>query len=299
MENEKTKKPADRSVKPGKIGLVLEGGAMRGIYTAGVLDVFMEHGITFDGVIGVSAGAIHGSSYVSGQKGRSLRYYLKYRNDKHFMSLRSFLRTGSIADEKFCYHEIPERLDPYDYEAFYRSPMKFYAGCTNLVTGGAEYEEITDMLNEIDAVRASSSMPYVSRIVHYKGKKLLDGGCADSIPVRAFRRMGYRWNVVVLTREDGYRKEPEKARMAEVAYHKYPEFVKTLKNRHKVYNRTLKEIHALEDRDEIFVIRPSIKLTIGRMERDPKLIRETYEIGRRDTEKKLDELQKWLQERSE
>ena len=141
---------------------------MRGIYTAGVLDVFMDHGITFDGVIGVSAGALHGCSFVSGQKGRSIRYYMKYRSDKHFMSLWNLLRTGDVVGEKFCYHEIPERLDPYDYEAFLKSKTKFYAVCTNVETGKAEYLQITDMRGQVDIMRASASMPYVSRIVHYK-----------------------------------------------------------------------------------------------------------------------------------
>ena len=148
-----------------KTGLVLEGGAMRGIYTAGVLDVFLEQGIHFDGVIGVSAGALHGCSFVSGQKGRSLRYFQKYRNDKHFMSWWSFLHTGEVVGKQFCYHDIPERLDPFDYEAFAKSDTAFYVTCTNVETGRAEYIKITDMLSQIDAMRASASMPYVSRIV--------------------------------------------------------------------------------------------------------------------------------------
>ena len=192
-----------------KTGLVLEGGAMRGIYTAGVLDVFMEHEMHFDGVIGVSAGALHGCSFVSGQKGRSIRYYEKYRGDKHFMSFWSLLCTGDIVGEKFCYHEIPQWLDPFDYEAFYKSDTDFYVGCSNLETGKPEYLRIKDMLSEIDLMRASASMPYVSRIVKFHGMKLLDGGCTDSIPVRAFQRMGYQKNVVVLTRHEGYAKEPE------------------------------------------------------------------------------------------
>ena len=155
-----------------KTGLVLEGGAMRGIYTAGVLDVFLEHGIHFDGVIGVSAGALHGCSFVSEQKGRSLRYIKKYRNDKHFMSWWSFLHTGEVVGKQFCYHDIPERLDPFDYEAFVKSDTDFYATCTNVETGKAEYIKITDMMTQIDAMRASASMPYVSKIVNYKGIRI-------------------------------------------------------------------------------------------------------------------------------
>ena len=279
-----------------KTGLVLEGGAMRGIYTAGVLDVFMDHGITFDGVIGVSAGALHGCSFVSGQKGRSIRYYMKYRSDKHFMSLWNLLRTGDVVGEKFCYHEIPERLDPYDYEAFLKSKTKFYAVCTNVETGKAEYLQITDMRGQVDIMRASASMPYVSRIVHYKGRKLLDGGCADSIPVEAFRKMGYEKNVVILTRNDGYVKKTENPKLAKAVYRRYPNFVRTLRRRHLVYNHTIEEIHKLEKEGSIFVIRPSVELTIGRMEKDPEMIHRVYEIGRKDAERQMAELEKWLQD---
>lgn len=277
-----------------KTGLVLEGGAMRGIYTAGVLDVFMEHGITFDGVIGVSAGALHGCSFVSGQKGRSLRYYMKYRSDRRFMSFWNLLRTGDVVDKKFCYHDIPERLDPYDYEAFLKSGTKFYAVCTNVETGRAEYLQVKNMRTEVDIMRASASMPYVSKIVEFRGMKLLDGGCADSIPVTAFRRMGYEKTVVVLTRHDGYVKKPENPKMIRAFYHKYPNFVRTLSRRHVVYNRTIEEIHKSEKEGSIFVIRPSVELTIGRMEKDPEKIREVYEIGRKDAEKRIEALKEWM-----
>lgn len=204
-----------------KTGLVLEGGAMRGIYTAGVLDVFMEQGLHFDGVIGVSAGALHGCSFVSGQKGRSIRYFKKYRNDKHFMSMWNLVHTGEVVGKQLCYHDIPERLDPYDYEAFLKSDTEFYATCSNVETGKAEYIKITDMLNQIDVLRASASMPYVSKLVDYQGMKLLDGGCTDSIPLEAFRRMGFEKNVVILTQHKGYVKKPQNAKMAELRYHKY------------------------------------------------------------------------------
>lgn len=279
-----------------RTGLVLEGGAMRGIYTAGVLDVFMEYQIHFDGVIGVSAGALHGCSFVSEQKGRSIRYYKKYRNDKHFMSLWSLVHTGEVVGKKFCYHEIPERLDPYDYEAFVKSDTDFYAVCTNLRTGKAEYIRITDMLNQVDVMRASASMPYVSKIVSWQGKKLLDGGCADSIPVQQFKRMGYEKNVIVLTREEGFVKKPETVKLAEIYYHRYPNFVETLKKRHEVYNRTLEKIHEMEIAREVFVIRPSEKLTIGRMESNLDEIQRVYDLGRKDTEKNIHNLKMWLKE---
>ena len=176
-----------------KTGLVLEGGGQRGIYTAGVLDVFMDNDIEVDGVIGVSAGAIHGLSYVTRQRGRNMRYNMKYRNNKHYMSMYSLITTGDICDEQFCYHDIPERLDPLDYDAFVANPTRFYVGCSNLETGEAEYLECTDMRNpaDVNKVRASASLPLISNTVEVDGMKLLDGGVSDSIPIFAFRRMGY------------------------------------------------------------------------------------------------------------
>lgn len=278
-----------------RTGLVLEGGAMRGIYTAGVLDVFLEEGIHFDGVIGVSAGAIHGISYVAKQKGRSIRYYKKYCKDRRFMSLWSLLTTGSIVGEKFCYHDLPEKLDPFDYDAFDHSDTEFYAVCTNLETGRAEYLKITNAREQMDLLKASASMPYVSKIVDWEGKKLLDGGCADSIPVRAFQSMGFDKNVVVLTREDGYVKLPENAGMARTVYRKYPLFARTIAGRYENYNRTVRDIKGMEEKGEIFVIRPSVRLTIPRMSHDREELQKVYDIGRRDAKKRLTEMKNWLE----
>lgn len=282
----------------GRTGLVLEGGGMRGIYTAGVLDVFMENGIGFDGVMGVSAGAVHGCSLVSGQMGRSIRYYKKYCRDKRFMSWQNFFRTGDVVDEKFCYHDLPERLDPYDYEAFNASDTAFYVTCTNVETGKPEYLRITDMKKQIDLMRASASLPYASRIVEAGGKKLLDGGCSDSIPVRAFQRLGYGRNVVVLTRPEGYVKKPERRGLARIFYRRYPAFVKALESRPETYNRTVREIGEMERAGEVFVIRPSEALKIGRMSHDREEIVEAYKLGRRDAKKALGALKLWLGEKS-
>ena len=279
-----------------KTGLVLEGGAMRGIYTAGVLDVFLEQEIHFDGVIGVSAGALHGCSFVSEQKGRSLRYFKKYRNDKHFMSWWSFLHTGEVVGKQFCYHDIPERLDPFDYEAFVRSDTDFYATCTNVETGKAEYIKITDMLSQVDAMRASASMPYVSKIVDYNGMKLLDGGCADSIPVEAFYKMGYERLVVVLTREAGFVKKSENAKMAEIRYHKYPEFVQALQNRHVVCNHSLEVLKEMERAGQAFVIQPDKKLDISRMENNIEVIQQVYDLGGKDARIRMKALKDWMKQ---
>lgn len=279
-----------------KTGLVLEGGGMRGIYTAGVLDVFLEKGIAFDGVIGVSAGVVHGCSYLSGQKGRSIRYYKRYCRDWRFMSFLNFLLTGNMVGEKFCYHDLPDRLEPYDYEAFKRSKTAFYATCSNVETGRPEYLQMTDMKAHVDIMRASASLPCISRIVRIHGMKLLDGDCTDSVPVRAFRRMGYEKNVVVLTRQEGYVKKPEKNPMVRMRYFRYPRFVKAVEQRHLNYNKTVRYIHRLEKAGEVFVLRPSRELTIGRMEHDPKKLQWTYDLGRQDALDRLFQLENWLKE---
>ena len=277
-----------------KTGLVLEGGGMRGIYTAGVLDVFMENGITFDGVIGVSAGAIHGCSYLSGQHGRSIRYYKQYCGDPRFMSWQSFLKTGDFVGVDFCYHELPEKLDVYDNEAFKRCGVPFYAVCTNVETGKPEYVQLTDMNAQIDYLRASASLPYFSRIVEVDGKKLLDGGCTDSIPVEAFQRMGYNRNVVVLTRPSDYRKKEEFRALPGVVYRKYPAFAEALRNRHNAYNQQAAKIKMLERTGNIFVIRPETALEIGRLENDPGKVQGIYDQGRAAALHRLEELNAWL-----
>ena len=191
---------------------------MRGIYTAGVLDVFLDEGLEFDGVIGVSAGAVHGCSFLSGQRGRSIRYYKKYCADKRFMSAENMIRTGNFVDTDFCYHELPEVLDPYDYEAFDRNKEKtdFYVVCSDVEKGTPVYAKLHDMKKDIDYIRASASLPYVSKFVELGGRKLLDGGCTDSVPVEAFMKLGFTKDVVVLTRDLEYRKKPENACVPEV-----------------------------------------------------------------------------------
>ena len=206
------------------------------------------------------------------------------------------MHTGEVVGKQFCYHDIPERLDPFDYEAFAKSDKAFYVTCTNVETGRAEYIKITDMLSQIDAMRASASMPYVSRIVDYKGMKLLDGGCADSIPVEAFKKMGYDRLVVVLTREAGFVKKPENVKMAELRYHKYPEFVHTLQNRHVVYNHSLEVLKKMEKAGETFVIQPDKKLDISRMESNVEVIRQTYDLGGKDARIRMKALKAWMEQ---
>lgn len=277
-----------------KTGLVLEGGGMRGIYTAGVLDVFMENNISFDGVIGVSAGAIHGCSYLSNQHGRSLRYYKTYCGDPRFMSWQSFVKTGDFVGVDFCYHELPEKLDIYDNEAFKNCGIPFHVVCTDVETGKPEYVLLTDMNAQIDYLRASASLPYFSRIVEVDGKKLLDGGCTDSIPVEAFQRMGYGKNVVVLTRPADYRKKEELRAMPGLVYRKYPAFAEALRNRHNAYNQQAAKIKLMERAGNIFVIRPEQALEIGRLENDPEKVQGIYDQGRQDALRVLEQLKEWM-----
>ena len=279
-----------------KTGLVLEGGGFRGIYTAGVLDVFMEEGLSFDGLIGVSAGAIHGCSFISGQKGRSIRYYRKYCGDPRFMSIRSWLTTGNVVGVDFCYHELPELLDKFDDEAFMQNPSHYYVVCTNVETGKPEYIRLTDMRKEIDYLRASASLPYFSKMVELDGKKYLDGGCTDSVPLKAFENLGYGRNVVVLTEPEDYRKKPELRLLAKTVYHRYPDFVRALVNRHEDYNKMLDMLKERERQGSIFIIRPSEHLDIGRMESDVNKVQAAYDLGVKDAEERLSALKNWLSE---
>ena len=278
-----------------KTGLVLEGGAHRAIYVAGVLDVFMEKGITFDGVVGVSAGAIHGGSYVAKQRGRNIDYTLKYASDKRYMSFYSLITTGDLVGKKFCYCDLPDKLVPFDYEAFKKAKTKFYAVCSNLESGEGEIIEIKDMKKQMDVLRASASMPLVSQIVEFDGKKYLDGGIADSIPLRKFQKLGYKKCVVVETRPDGYEKKPNPlAWLAKIVYRKYPNFLKALVLRHNNYNAELYDIETASNNGEIFLIKPSKFFKIGRMEKDPEKLKSMYELGRADALKNLSDLKKFL-----
>lgn len=279
-----------------KTGLVLEGGAMRATYTIGVLDVLMENRVRFDGVIGVSAGAIHGASYVSEQPGRNIRYYKKYASDKRFMSIYSLLTTGDLVGKEFCYDEIPWKLDPFDNETFKNSKTEFYAVVANVETGKTEYIKLNDLKNpeQMEYLRASASMPIVSRIVEVDGKKLLDGGITDSIPLKAFQNMGYERNVVVATRTDGYVKKNEQLALAGVLYRKYPKFIEATKKRPKMYNDTKAYILEQEKKGTVFFIRPSAELEISRTDTAPEHLEAVYRIGRHDAEKAMPKLLEWL-----
>ncbi len=276
-------------------GLVCEGGGMRGIYVAGVLDVLGEHHVDFDAVIGVSAGAIHASSFLAGQHGRSVRFYLAYCRDPRFMGLRSWLRTGDFVSYSFCYEEIPETLVPFDFDAMESSKSAFYITSTDVETGQPYYHRTNTIRGpEMQCLRASASLPLVSKIVEFNGHKLLDGGTSDSIPMEYLREQGYRKTVVILTQVAGYRKKPEKLRLFDLIYRRYPAYLHSIKTRHERYNATLEKIEALEKSGDIFVFRPSHKVKIKRLERDATRILDMYELGRHDALTRLDELRQFL-----
>ena len=279
-----------------KTGIVVEGGAMRGIYGAGVLDVLLEKNIHADGLIGVSAGAIHGCSFVSEQKGRSIRYNLKYCRDPRYMSFQSLIRTGDMFGKDFCYHELPEKLDPFDNDTFEASATRYYVTCTDVGTGQPVYHYCPSLRGElIDWVRASASMPLASRMVELDGRKRLDGGVSDSIPVGAFRKMGYKRTLVILTRPAGYRKKQNPMMpVIRRAFREYPEFVEAARRRHLVYNRELDEIQRLEREGQVYVIRPSRLIKIRRTERDPERIRQMYELGREDALRAFPEIETFM-----
>ena len=277
-----------------KIGILFEGGAMRGMYTAGVIDVLLEMGIKADVVIGVSAGALFGINYKSRQKGRALRSNLKYVNDKRYMSFYNLLTTGNIVNEDFCFNEIPNILDDFNYGSFKKSKGDFYATVTNVNTGEAEYIKIEDCKKDIQALRASGSMPFVSQPVEYNGEYYLDGGIADSIPINKIMSMGLDKVIVVLTRPNGYRKKRASATPAKVMYKKYPKMIETMKNRYKVYNKSLDEIKFLESEGDIFVVRPSELIKIKKMEKNEDKLKNMYNLGYNDLNSRKSELKSYL-----
>lgn len=281
-----------------RVGLVMEGGAMRGMFTAGVLDVLMENNISFDGAIGVSAGATFGCNIKSGQRGRAIRYNLKYCQDPSYGSFSSFIKTGDYFNVDFCYHKIPEELDIWDKQSFVDNPMEFYVVATDLETGEAVYHKCTDGGDvDIEWIRASASVPMVSRYVELEGRKLLDGGIADSVPLAFFEKEGYARNLVILTQPDSYVKKKNKATpVCKLIYRKYPAFTKVFANRHNVYNANIDYIRKQEAAGVSFVIRPPHKLELSSAEKDPLKLEKAYELGRNTALKAIREqnLIEWL-----
>ena len=260
--------------------LVLEGGGLRGVFTCGVLDCFMDHGIRFPFTVGVSAGACNGLSYMSGQRGRARSSNIDLMDKHHYVGFKYLLTQGCIMDFKLLFEDFPERIIPYDYDAYFSNPDRFVMVTTNCLTGKAEYfEEKSSSERVMDIVRASSSLPFVCKITYVDGIPMLDGGIVDSIPIQYALEQGYRHPVVVLTRNKGYRKKNSKMRIAKAFYRKYPNLQKALSQRNAVYNRTMDLIEKLEAEGQITVIRPLNLVQVGRMEKDTARLAALYDEG--------------------
>ena len=280
-----------------KVGLVLEGGAMRGLFTAGVLDTFLENDIKVDGIVGVSAGALFGPNYFSRQKGRALRYNKRFCKNPRYISLLSFLLTGNVINKKFAFYKITKELDIFDNDEFIKNNTGYYATVTNIETGKPEYFEIKNVIEDLEILRASSAIPMVSKIVSLNGKKYLDGGVSDSVPFKKCKELGFDKIIVVLTQDLNYRKKPMSSKslfMFSKKYNKYPKLIEIMKNRHNAYNNTIKEIVDLENKGEIFVIRPSSPITIKRLENDKNKLQEVYDLGVKDAKNSLKKLKDYL-----
>ena len=279
-----------------KKGLVLEGGAMRGLFSCGVTDVFAREGIEFDGMVGVSAGAAFGCNVKSRQPGRALRYNMNYCRDPRYCSIRSLLKTGDMFGADFCYHELPEKLDIYDVAAFEANPLEFWIVATDIETGQAVYHR-SDVVNEeeLEWMRASASMPLVSRIVEINGQKLLDGGIADSIPLKFMQEQGYEKNIVVLTQPRSYTKgENKMLPLIKRSLKKYPKLVEACAKRHEIYNQTLEYIRTQEQLGNVLVIAPKEILPVGRIEHDPQKLKKVHELGEKAALEMLDTIKDFL-----
>lgn len=276
-------------------GLILEGGGMRGAYTSGVLDFFLDQEIEFTSVYGVSAGACNMCSYLSRQRGRAFDVSVDYLQDKRYCSAHSLVTTGDLFGADMCYRLIPEELNPYDYDAFRDYPGKAYAVVTNIVTGKPEYIRIYDMKKDIDAIRASASLPLVSRNVNFRGNLYLDGGIADGIPLKRSILGGNGKNIVVMTKERGYRRKPSSMLpVIKLKYRKYPKVYELMKNRHISYNETLDYMAQQEKSGKAFVIRPSAGSDVGRIEKDRDKLRALYQMGYDDAADSYKELLDYL-----
>ena len=280
-----------------KKGLVLEGGAMRGLFTSGILDVMMEAGIEPDGLIGVSAGAAFGCNYKSRQPGRAIRYNKRYARDKRYCSWQSWLKTGDLFNAEFGYHVIPKKYDLFDDKAFEQNPMEFYAVCTDVETGLPVYKKLEESTHlTYDWIRASASMPLASKVVELEGMKVLDGGVADSIPLQYFESIGYDRNVVILTQPEGYVKEHNRLMpLMRIALKKYPKMIEALDQRHIMYNRQLDYVRQAELEGRCIVIRPDDKLPIGHISHDPEEMQRVYELGRDTGLRNIDRLKEFYQ----
>ena len=278
-----------------KTALIMEGGAMRGMFTCGVIDVLLENDIRFDGAAGISAGAVLGCNFKSRQIGRPLRYNKAYCRDPRYCSIRSLIKTGDLYGADFCYRELPDLLDPFDRKAYADNPMEFYVGATDVATGKCVYHLCmdggdTDML----WFRASASMPAVSRPVRIDDQEYLDGGISDSVPYAYMEHQGYNRNVIILTQPKGYRKRPGASAVMKPFLRRIPKISEAMEHRHEMYNRQMDELDQREAEKTALIIRPPEDLRIGRTEKNPQELERVYQIGRREAENRMEEIRLWL-----
>ena len=278
-----------------KIGLVLEGGGMRGLFSAGVLDALLElKELSVNGIVGVSSGALFGVNYVSKQKERAVRYNKKYADDKRYMGLHSWITTGSAVNKDFAFYELPYKLDVFDNETFKKAKTDFYVVMTNVESGKPEYVLIEDAFAQMEYLRATSALPFASKIIEINGKKYLDGGISDSIPIDFCESLGYDKIIAVLTRPEGTYKEDKLGFLYKLVYRKYPNLVNSLLNMATDYEKVLAKIKDLENKGKIFVVRPPEVLKIGRLEKNEDKIQNVYDIGLNTGIKEKENLLKYL-----
>ncbi len=278
-----------------KKGLIMEGGALRGMFTAGVTDVLLENGITFDGAIGVSAGAAFGCNFKSKQSGRAVKYNIENCKNPEYCSFRSLFFTGDMFGARYCYETIPYETHPFDWDTYKSNPLEFYAVATDIESGTPVYHKC-DMLDkqEMEWIRASASMPLAARIVEINGQKLLDGGISDSVPIKYFESIGYDRNLLILTQPVDYVKKPSSLMsLIRLKYKKYPKLIEALTVRHIIYNETSDYVKNKENEGTILVIRPKAPLPTGRIEHDAKKIKSTYELGRKAALDSLEKIKKF------
>lgn len=279
-----------------KKGLVLEGGSLRGLFSAGVMDVMMEHGVSFDGVVGVSAGAAFGCNYKSRQAGRAIRYNKRFANDWRYCSVRSFIETGDLFGAEYAYHYIPEDEDIFDKETFANNPTEFHVVCTSVTSGKPVYKKLEKAdYDGLEWIRASASMPLASRIVELESECLLDGGVSDSIPLKYFHDLGYERNVVILTQPLGFvKKQNPLMPLMKLKYSKYPEFVQAMLSRPEMYNAQTAYVSESEKSGHTFVIRPAEPIKIGYTSHNPDDMQRVYETGREEGMKQIESIIEFL-----
>lgn len=268
---------------------------MRGLWSAGVTDVMMEHGVEPDGLIGVSAGAAFGCNYKSRQIGRAIRYNTRFAKDARYSGIRSLLRSGNYFNAEFGYHVVPYEYDVFDTQTFEQNPMRFTVVCTDVLTGQAVYHDIDHVdYEELEWLRASASMPLASKVVKVQGHQLLDGGVSDSIPLEYYERQGFNRNVVILTQPKGFVKEPNKLMpVMRIALRKYPKMLKAMDERHVMYNHELDYVAEAERQGRCLVIRPDGKIPIGHISHNPDEMRNVYEMGRTIGERYIEQIKEF------